>query len=150
MTARKGCIDCLTEGITTKRKPVVVRGKTVPGSRCSTHWRARKTVTKDTAWERRLIAVYNLTADEYWAVYKAQGGVCYLCRRATGTGRRRLCVDHCHKTGKIRGLVCSHDNAKVLGHARDDIEYFERCIAYLKNPPAVAVIGIRITPDMAG
>jgi hypothetical protein len=34
----------------------------------------------------------------------------------------------------------------VLGHARDAIEFFERAIEYLKNPPAVRVIGERIAP----
>lgn len=95
------------------------------------------------------MANYSITADEYWAMYRHQGGVCYLCRRARGMGRKRLSVDHCHETGLVRGLCCSHDNRDVLGHARDEIAYFERCIEYLKNPPAVAALGgPRYVPDL--
>ncbi len=86
---------------------------------------------------------FGITSEEYFAILEAQGGVCALCNRATGASKR-LAVDHDHRTGLIRGLLCSTDNAKVLGHARDEIEFFERCIDYLTNPPAFRVIGERI------
>jgi len=35
----------------------------------------------------------------------------------------------------------------VLGHARDEIEFFERCIDFLNSPPAVRAIGVRVVPD---
>lgn len=152
----KPCVDCVRDGVTTKRKIATTRaGKPVPGPRCASHHRARRTQTRDTAWERRLIAVYDITAEEYWAIYEFQkkvnqsrglSGVCYICGIATGTGKKKLSVDHCHKTGIVRGLICGHDNRDVLGHSRDQIEFFERAIEYLRNPPAVAVIGERIAP----
>jgi hypothetical protein len=61
-----------------------------------------------------------------------------------------LSVDHCHETGIVRGLLCQPCNRDVLGHARDDTEFFERCIEYLNSPPAVNVIGERIVPDPKG
>lgn len=141
MTAPK-CLDCKKEGVQTLRhatgKPLL----------CATHRRARKFNRRTYTHEKHILDTYALTSEEYWKIYEAQGGVCYMCRRAKGTGRRKLSVDHCHKTGLVRGLICSVDN-KYLGHARDQIEHFERCIEYLKDPPAVAVIGVRITPDMA-
>ena len=141
------CVDCRAEGVTNVRKVATHRnGTPVPGKRCASHYRARKSRTRDTAWERRLIATYGITADEYWQIYEAQGGRCYICQRATGTGKKKLSVDHDHKTGWVRGLLCSPDNRDVLGHSREEIEYFERCIEYLKNPPAFAVIGRRIAP----
>ena len=69
-----------------------------------------------------------------------------MCQRATGA-TRKLAVDHDHATGVVRGCLCKFDN-RLLGFARDDPEFFQRAIDYLKNPPAVAVIGVRITPDM--
>lgn len=42
----------------------------------------------------------------YRALYRAQGGRCYICRKATGASRL-LAIDHDHVTGEIRGLVCS-------------------------------------------
>ncbi|ASR77165.1 endonuclease VII [Mycobacterium phage MyraDee] len=111
-----------------------------------THHRARRNVTRDTAWERRLMAVYGITAAEYWAIYELQGGCCYICRRATGTGRKKLSVDHCHKTGFVRGLLCGPCNRDVLGHLRDDPAAFHRGVEYLVNPPAFHIIGERVAP----
>lgn len=91
------------------------------------------------------MALYGLTADEYARVKQHQGGLCALCQRATGA-RRALSVDHDHKTGVVRGCLCNPCNVRVLGHARDEIEFFERAIEYLKNPPAVVVLGRRIAP----
>ncbi|WP_066904086.1 endonuclease VII domain-containing protein [Mycolicibacterium houstonense] len=139
------CKDCIAEGVTTVRKPALTSaGNPVPGKRCVTHERWRKQRTKDAAWEKRLIDTYGITAAEYWAIYEAQGGRCYICRRATGKARK-LAVDHDHKTGYVRGLTCATDN-KSLGFARDDPEHFYRAAEYLKNPPAFAVIGKRIAP----
>lgn len=42
----------------------------------------------------------------YRSLYRAQGGRCYVCRKATGASRL-LAIDHDHVTGEIRGLVCS-------------------------------------------
>ena len=145
--AQARCKDCVAEGITTKRKPALGRnGLPVPGGRCATHERARKSRTRDAAWERRLISVYGITADEYWLIYEFQGGRCYICQRATGTGRKKLSVDHCHTTGFVRGLLCGPCNRDVVGHLRDDSEAFMRGYEYLLFPPAVSVIGERVAP----
>lgn len=141
----KQCKDCVAEGITTKRKPVLRNGKPVPGYRCATHWRSLNSSRKDTAWERRLMDVYGLSADEYWAIYEYQGGRCYICRRGTGASKR-LSVDHCHETGMVRGLLDTACNKWVLGMLRDDVDAFQRAIDYLTNPPAKEVIGCRIVP----
>jgi hypothetical protein len=91
--------------------------------------------------------VYGISGDEYWRLYRYQLGKCFICQRATGA-RKRLSVDHCHATGIVRGLLCTTCNSKVLGHARDDIEFFERCIDYLTEPPALRLFGERVVPDM--
>lgn len=44
----------------------------------------------------------------------------------------KLCVDHDHATGEVRGMLCDLCN-KALGHARDDIEILEGLITYLKR-----------------
>lgn len=141
MTAPKPCVDCVAEGITTKRKLATDRkGNPVPGPRCATHHRARRGERRETAQEKRWLSVYNISAEEYWEIYRLQGGKCAFCRRATGA-RKNLSVDHDHETGEVRGLLCGHDNLKVLGHARDEIEFFERAIDYLKDPPARQALG---------
>lgn len=140
MTSLSACLDCRKEGLSNKRK---VTGKP---PLCATHRRARRAARRNYSWERHIQETYGLTPDEYWAIYEAQGGKCYICQRATGA-RKKLSVDHCHKTGMVRGLLCQKCNRDVLGHLRDEPDAFERGITYLKFPPAFAVIGTRIVPD---
>lgn len=87
---------------------------------------------------------YALTPDEYWAIYEAQDGCCYFCKRAKGHAKK-LCVDHDHATGFVRGLLCNTCN-KILGHFRDDPEPGIRMAYYLIRPPAFDQIGQRFAP----
>lgn len=89
------------------------------------------------ALERR----YGITREDYWDLYHYQGGTCYICRRATGK-TKRLTVDHDHKTGQVRGLLCSVCN-NILGHFRDDPTAAERIIEYLKTPPFPRMISAK-------
>lgn len=94
---------------------------------------------KASAHESRVQKVYGLGPGQYQELYRFQGGKCYICQRATGASRR-LSVDHDHKTGKVRGLLCRPCN-DVLGHFRDDTEAFVRAHKYLQLSPA-AYLGI--------
>lgn len=85
------------------------------------------------------MATYGLSEGDYEALYAAQDGRCAICRRATGRVKR-LAVDHDHKTGKVRGLLCGTCN-KMLGHARDEPEFFTRGREYLLNPPMESLRG---------
>lgn len=87
----------------------------------------------EAAWAAYLLRTYGITKADYEALYEFQGGLCALCRRATGKSKR-LSVDHDHKTGEVRGLLCGTCN-KILGHARDDVEFFERGMNYLHATP---------------
>lgn len=93
------------------------------------------------------MATYGITAEQYQQIYDAQGGYCYICRRARGL-KKRLSIDHCHATGTVRGLLCQRCNRDVLGHLRDDPDAALRIVDYLREPPAVQAIGVVITPDM--
>ena len=73
------------------------------------------------------MAVYGLTAEEYWQIYNYQGQRCFICQRATGA-RKRLSVDHDHETRIVRGLLCTPCNRNVLGHLRDDKYALQRAI----------------------
>lgn len=140
MTAKpRLCVDCRSEGITTKRPAPN------PGPRCASHHRVRRAKTRSAAWESRLMKNFGLTPEDYWKLYEYQNGRCYLCQRASGR-TKRLAVDHDHSTGLVRGLLCSHDNLKVIGHSRDSVEFFQRGIQYLTNPPAFDVIGKIVAP----
>jgi hypothetical protein len=95
---------------------------------------------KASSHERRVQEVYGLAEGDYDRLLEAQGGVCYICRRATGR-TRRLSVDHDHRTGAVRGLLCRPCN-DLLGHIRDDVETAKRVIGYLTWSPAEH-LGIR-------
>jgi hypothetical protein len=86
------------------------------------------------AHRARVAKVYGIAVEAYDTMYAFQDGRCAICRRATGK-TRRLSVDHDHVTGKVRGLLCRPCN-DMLGHARDNLEFFERALEYLMNPPA--------------
>lgn len=74
---------------------------------------ARKKYEQSTKGKRiRLksnLKVYNLTLEQYDQMFEDQNGVCAICG-GINYGGRRLVVDHDHKTGKVRGLLCHHCN----------------------------------------
>jgi len=72
---------------------------------------------------------YNLNPEEFEALKAAQGGRCKICPWEPH-GKYRLDVDHCHETGKVRGLLCPWCN-KMLGFARDDAKVLAGGIKYL-------------------
>lgn len=125
----KPCKDC---------EPGVKRPAPHPGPRCATHHRAVVKARKAASHTRRVQSVYGLQPGEYEALYEAQGGRCFICRRATGKARR-LSVDHCHSTGEVRALLCRPCN-DLLGHVRDDIETLRRAAIVLRDHPAQEVL----------
>lgn len=62
--------------------------------------------------KRALLIKYDMTPEEYDSMLDRQGGVCLICGRPPK--KRRLHVDHEHKTGKIRGLLCFQCNYQVV------------------------------------
>ena len=111
-----------------------VRPVKAPGPRCVTHMRQEKERRRRAAHEKRVQKVYGLSDGDYDRLYAFQGGTCAICRRATGR-TRKLSVDHDHKTGYVRGLICRPCN-DLLGHLRDDLEAVARLRLYLVAPPA--------------
>lgn len=137
MTTEKRCKDCLADlakGVTNKLPKRLANN---PGPRCTTHWRAEWRRRKAENHEKRVQNVYGLKKGEYAKLYEFQGGMCALCRRATGASRR-LSVDHDHATGNVRGLLCRPCNS-LLGHARDKISFFRRAALYLGHSPYKAM-----------
>jgi hypothetical protein len=74
-----------------------------------------------------------------------QGGHCAICPRPPTT--TRLHVDHDHKTGLIRGLLCWWCNRKLLPGSRDNADMHEAAAEYLRHPPAVFTIGRVLAPE---
>lgn len=80
----------------------------------------------------RLKAKYGITVEDYEQMLEEQQGVCAICRCAPSGRFRRLSVDHDHKTGKVRGLLCDPCN-RILGMVQDRVEHLDSFVAYLEN-----------------
>ena len=73
-----------------------------------------------------------LTRDELKSLIALQDGKCGICRTACAVGNRT--VDHCHKTGAVRGVLCKLCNAAV-GHLNDDPRIMRAAVRYLEHSP---------------
>jgi hypothetical protein len=95
---------------------------------------------RDNVYRRHQAKMLRLYGIDYTAVLAEQGGVCAICKkpetnRSNGPNPKRLSVDHCHETGKARGLLCNNCNRAIglLGDAPDLLraaaEYLERVVS---------------------
>jgi len=113
---RKWCRDNPEQHAATKRK-----------------W-CRKNPDKIAAHHRK--ANYGLTDGDFKNLLELQQGGCAICGFVFPiiTGDRKVSphVDHCHTSGKIRGLLCSGCNT-VLGRAKDSVHILEKAIQYLQK-----------------
>lgn len=81
--------------------------------------------------------LYGMTVEQYSSLLTAQGGVCKICKKPEQAIDKRtkqirhLAIDHCHVTGKIRGLLCSYCNVG-LGFFKDDKLSLQSAIEYLR------------------
>jgi Recombination endonuclease VII len=136
------CVDCIADGVTTYRPPHADSGPRT--RRCTTHHRARKKTSRMRAHALHCESTYDLSGEQYWAMYEAQGGRCAGCGVATGKTKRlavdhdhTICDDHAPNQGCprcIRGLLCGPCNVAV---GRYDIAKLARLIKYLSDPPAL-------------
>jgi len=85
----------------------------------------------------RFIKNYGITIERYEEMYSEQWGMCPICgslKDSSFTPRKKtsevLCVDHCHNSGKVRGLLCSKCNT-VLGLMNDNPNFLRNAADYL-------------------
>ena len=93
--------------------------------------------------ERHLKYDLGVDISLYDNMFKNQKGRCAICRgKKPYTHHGHFCIDHCHQSHKIRGLLCSHCNY-MLGHAKDDPKRLRAAATYLelsrKNSAAVRI-----------
>ncbi len=122
MATRSNCVDCEYR-YAAGRSP-----------RCNI---CRKQREKRNRHNAHLKKRYSISIEEYDALLQAQGGACWICYG--GTSKGFFAVDHDHKTGEVRGLLCANCN-KTLGRFRDNPERFRRAASYLESPPARGIL----------
>ena len=71
---------------------------------------------------------YDITKDTYEEMYSNQEGKCFLCEQSFEV----LCIDHSHKTGQIRKLLCKDCNS-ALGLLKENLNTVENLKKYIKN-----------------
>lgn len=114
---RSSCVDC------TRKKNLEYY-----------HNKGGKELQADRSYKHNL-KKYGLTEEDYNGLLEDQQGRCAICRsdESHRTERRyNLFVDHCHSTGKVRGLLCHHCNVG-LGHFKDQQDLLTKAIEYLNE-----------------
>jgi Autographiviridae endonuclease VII len=90
--------------------------------------------------ERHLIRKYKVTLADYERMLKQQNGRCAICQATEESQHKGVFhVDHCHATGRVRGLLCRGCN-HILGHVKDDPQKLRAAIDYLGVVPQIPEI----------
>lgn len=98
---------------------------------------------KEKAKDARLRRELHTTLAQYNIIYAYQDGRCAMCKRPSTDFKNGLALDHDHKTGLVRGLLCHMCN-RMLGKFRDQDELLVAGGAYVTTPPAVKALGFGI------
>ena len=106
----------------------------------SCHLKIRKNWKNgDTEQQRfnQLFLKYGITKTEYLSLIEVQNNKCAICKkpeenRGRGGKIKNLAVDHCHETGKVRGLLCLNCNT-ALGSIKENKETLMQMIEYLEK-----------------
>ncbi len=87
-----------------------------------------------TARNQFLRSHYGITQSDYLLILESQGGRCAICRTDSPETKwhKTFSVDHCHATGKVRGLLCQKCNM-AIGYLKDSPEAADSAAAYLRK-----------------
>ena len=146
-------LNLLTDHKRVKQRQATARFRSKNKDRCYQEvktWKQNnptKVKAAKTIWDRKnvhhsknyhLLKTYGMTLKEYEEMVQLSGNTCYVC----GEGETRhhhlsgrivdLAVDHCHKTGKIRGLLCTKCN-QAVGLLRDNPKIARSLADYLSS-----------------
>jgi len=75
---------------------------------------------------------YGVTFEEAMDLFINQGSVCGICKEKIDPKTSDWCVDHSHKSGKVRGILCNNCN-RSIGLLKDSVEVLKNAISYLEN-----------------
>ncbi len=88
--------------------------------------------------EKRIKKWFSLSLNDYETILKYQEGVCAICKHPPR--KTRLAIDHDHKTGLIRGLLCPFCN-RAVGLFKDDMVRFNNTVIFMQQNPATIALG---------
>ena len=92
-----------------------------------------KPCTEHRKYKAFIKKTYDITWEDYEAMYDKQRGCCAICKSRISSSRtQKLYVDHCHQTLRVRGLLCGNCN-NGLGQFKDSPRLLQRAINYLSD-----------------
>jgi len=113
-----------------------------------------QSICRDCAREARFKKDYGISIEYYNQILEEQDGKCAICHITQNENvinnksgePARFAVDHCHRTGNVRGLLCDRCN-RALGALRDNPKSAENAAAYLRSGGSIKQKGHLITSD---
>jgi protein-arginine kinase activator protein McsA len=99
---------------------------------CHQKYKIESPTTARNRKSEKLQLRYGLTYEQWENMRHAEDYRCMICNISEDELGKKLDVDHCHNSGKVRGVLCNPCNT-MLGHARDNIQILESSVKYLKE-----------------
>mgnify|MGYP003336762884 CR=1 FL=1 len=96
------------------------------------YWSKHSTNYRTAQREKWLLTNYGITISQWDEMLEAQNGCCKICGVSQKVFKRRLHVDHCHKTGKVRALLCTNCN-HLIGVSMENQNILINAIVYLNE-----------------
>lgn len=124
------CIACMKE-LRIKRNPVIAEYQ-------RRRRKGRSGVERDLEKDYQLQYNFGITLDEYNTKLENQNYCCAICGKESGTDlhsgarTKQLSVDHDHRTGLVRGLLCNDCN-RAIGQMKDDVKLLRKAAEYLET-----------------
>ena len=120
-----GCHRSRKDGLSNWCRGCVNKTGKLRGHRVNRKTDKQKLIDRNASLRKR----YGINQEDYLAILEQQGGCCAICK-----SKSRLVVDHCHKSGRVRGVLCDRCNV-AIGKSDEDISRLRAMILYLENPP---------------
>lgn len=110
-----------------------LKNREIVAARKNRHYHANRdkylAIERERSWRKK----YGLTVERYNEMLAAQGGACAICKSTkAGSKGQMFAVDHCHDSGRVRGLLCIACNSR-LGFVPWYNRFNEEIAAYLRG-----------------
>ena len=125
-----GCVDCCKDHTTEAKLRAAKNYSTSKKGR--EHQKKQRQKRVDYQKGFNLQKLYGITLDDYNKMLTEQNHSCKICERHVDEFDRTLAVDHCHTTGKVRGLLCSNCNT-ALGLMKEDVGNIMKMVEYVSR-----------------
>lgn len=141
----RSCKDCTKEHRLSyyERNKEQIKARVSAYQKANPEVNARSRAKRKANGKRRLHDLkqnYGVTPEQYAEMLERAGGVCEICGRVPSeVSKKGPCVDHCHDTSKVRGILCAPCNMGI-GHLRDDPDVLRKALEYLEHHSVESVI----------